>query len=238
MHYNYLEVQNEILDRKIEEKYHFWINICKIFWPCRNPWPLQGVGVFQGYINSNPYPYPNWPHPRPLWVLQPLTITGRGVPLLKPSPSKRERGGVVLLIKKKKSSRRTFYAHRLSPLHMAAIILSQKRRKYSGHTLYTRDLCCQHVAIIVSHWKGGLCGCHVASEKKKQKKQAGVPFTPTVCLVYGLPLSIVVERKREGSVTYRNTGATSAHSTSLPHAPTHTIPPSLAFASAEDCALH
>jgi len=37
------------------------------------------------------------------------------------------------------------------------------------------------------------------SEKKKQKKKAGIPFTPTVCLVYGLLLSIVVERKREGS---------------------------------------
>ena len=39
-------------------------------------------------------------------------------------------------------------------------------------------------------------------------------------------------------VTYRNTGATSAHSTSLPHAPARTIPPSLASASAEDCASH
>jgi len=65
MHYSYLDIQNEILDRKIEEKYHFQINICKIFWPCRNPWPLPGVGVFQGYINFNPYPYPNWPYPRP-----------------------------------------------------------------------------------------------------------------------------------------------------------------------------
>ena len=43
---------------------------------------------------------------------------------------------------------------------------------------------------------------------------------------------------RQGSVTYRNTGATSAHSTSLPHAPTCTIPPSFASASAEDCASH
>ena len=33
MHYSYLDLQNEILDRKIEEKY----NICKNFWPCRNP---------------------------------------------------------------------------------------------------------------------------------------------------------------------------------------------------------
>ena len=36
-------------------------------------------------------------------------------------------------------------------------------------------------------------------------------------------------------VTYRNTGAASAHSTSLPHAPARTIP-SFASASAEDCA--
>jgi len=49
---------------------------------------------------------------------------------------------------------------------------------------------------------------------------------------------VVSHYARWAIVTYRNTGATSARSTSLPHAPARTIPPSLALASAEDCASH
>ena len=65
---------------------------------------------------------------------------------------------------------------------------------------YTPAICAVSTSLSLCHIKkGGSCGCHVASEKKKQKKKAGIPFTPAVCLVYGLPPSIVVERKREGS---------------------------------------
>ena len=44
------------------------------------------------------------------------------------------------------------------------------------------------------------------------------------------------EPRLSTTVTYRNTGTTSTHSTSLPHALARTIPPSFASASAEDCA--
>ncbi len=81
--------------------------------------------------------------------------------------------------------------------------MSRQQREEEENTAgvpYTPAICAVSTSPSLCHVeKGGSCGCHVASEKKKQKKKAGVPFTPAVCLVYGLPPSIVVERKREGS---------------------------------------
>jgi len=78
----------------------------------------------------------------------------------------------------------------------------QKREEEEENTAgvpHTPAICAVSTSPSLCHVKkGGLCGCHVASEKKKQKKKVGVPFTPAVCLIYGLLLSIVVERKREG----------------------------------------
>jgi len=82
-------------------------------------------------------------------------------------------------------------------------VLHQKREEEEENTAgvpYTPTIFAVSMSLSLCHVeKGGSCGCHVASEKKKQKKKAGVHFTPVVCLVYGLPPSIVVKRKREGS---------------------------------------
>jgi len=81
-------------------------------------------------------------------------------------------------------------------------VLRQKREEEENTASipYMPAICAISTSPSLCHVKkGGSCGCHVASEKKKQKKKVGVPFTPAVCLVYGLPPSIVVERKREGS---------------------------------------